>query len=976
MTQAIILSTEQAVAKGWLTLAPDIQAQMGKASESWSPEQLDSAKWYLASLGRGYRTNRYLDACLPQVSPKGKFFLSLTQRDVLYGGGAAGGKALDLSTQIPTPTGFKKLIDVLPGSQVIGRDGKPCDVIAESDIEFRDGWKLIFDDGSTAICSDDHRWLTFDIHEMASLTRRDDEWRAARRKTRKSRVTGNKSELFTASLTARNQTVLRPPTSPPPTGTVRTTAEIVATIKVRGRTSHAIPVCDSVELPPKRLPLDPYLLGCWLGDGHSDSPSMTTMDVSIAEAFIEAGFVIGSISKKGKAGKARTFYFRGGLRAKLRRLSVLRNKHVPHRYLWASKEQRLALLQGLLDTDGTCGKSGKVQFCSTKKQLAESALTLAASLGMKPTIREKRAKLYGKDCGPYWSVSFTPTMPVFRLQRKLRRQLPVQRRVVKFRYLLDAKRIHCRPMKCLVVNSSDRLFLCGRSFLPTHNSTYLLAAAIQYADVPGYSALLIRRTFKELSKGANSLMTRARRWFAPLYPHIRWSAQESSWVFRNKGGDAYLTFGYMEDEGDEIQYQSLEYDFLGVDEVTHQREHQFRYLFSRLRRNAGSDVPPRARAGTNPGGPHDGGEWVKARYVTDEYLRASQDERFKDIRLWEKRSECGDCGGTGILHKKACVYCDGVGEAVRYFLPARMQDNPFIDEAEYRRSMADVPAIERKQLEDGDWDVVREGKVFRREWLRPWIRRGNSFLLRDPLDAESIGGDSPNRPYIHNRFIDNGETLTFMTADTAYTAKSWSDYTCITIWTMSLSTYDLILRHGWMQKVETPNIMEKIKELYFGSWDRERAADFNVRPAVCDFAMIEFKSSGISIVQEARVSGADGMTIIPYDPGDRDKLARANVARKRFESGQVWFPHGNPGWLGPLVRQLLEFDGIDDSKKDDFVDCVSMAVHYVTSEHNMQRQGSTEVVTDAIPGLQLQGMPLRGTGFGAGMNGLPSVRGW
>jgi phage terminase large subunit-like protein len=606
MTQAIVLSTEQAVAAGWLKLTPDIQAQMGKAAESWSPEQYESAKWYLASLGRGYRTNRYLDACLPKVSPKGKFFLSLTQRDVLYGGGAAGGK-----------------------------------------------------------------------------------------------------------------------------------------------------------------------------------------------------------------------------------------------------------------------------------------------------------------------------------------------------------------------------------------STYLLAAAIQYADVPGYSALLMRRTFKELSKGAKSLMTRARTWFTPLYPHVRWSSQESSWVFRNKGGDSYLTFGYMEDEGDEHQYQSLEYDFLGVDEVTHQREHQFRYLFSRLRRTAGSDVPPRARAGTNPGGPHDGGEWVKARYIPAEYLRATTEERFRDIRLWEKRSECGDCGGSGVYRAKPCVYCDGTGEAVRYFLPARMEDNPFIDEGEYRRSMVDVPDVERKQLEDGDWDVVREGKVFRRDWLRPWIRRGNTFLLRHPLDDETIGGSNPNRAYEFNRAIDLGETITFMTADTAYTAKSWSDYTCITIWTMCLRTYDLLLRYGWMQKVETPNIMEKITELYRGSWDRETAADFNVRPMMCDFAMIEYKSSGISIVQEARVSGAEGLTIIPYDPaadrlcGDRrDKLARANVARKRFESGQIWIPHGNPGWLQPLLRQLLEFDGLDDTKKDDFVDCVSMAAHYVANEHNMQRQGSTEVVTDAIPGLQLQGMPLRGTGFGAGMNGMPSVRGW
>lgn len=191
-------------------------------------------------------------------------------------------------------------------------------------------------------------------------------------------------------------------------------------------------------------------------------------------------------------------------------------------------------------------------------------------------------------------------------------------------------------------------------------------AALQYVDVPGYAALLLRRTYSDLAL-PGALMDRAHEWLDAT--DASWNNETHTWAFPS---GASVSFGYLDHEGGEQRYRSSEFQFIGFDELTAFSEYQYRFLFTRLRRNAGIKVPLRMRSASNPGGP--GHEWVKARFITG-------------------------------------------GGADRPFVPARIADNPYIDQAAYRQSLALLDPVTRAQYEDGNWDIQLEGGVARREWF-------------------------------------------------------------------------------------------------------------------------------------------------------------------------------------------------------------------------------------------------------------------
>src|SRR5262249_32782214 len=162
-----------------------------------------------------------------------------------------------------------------------------------------------------------------------------------------------------------------------------TTAEILATLRhpTDGRLNHAVENCRALELPAQDLPVPPYVLGSWLGDGHSIGARMTTDD--------------------------------------LRELGVLGDKHIPMSYLRASKSQRRALLAGLLDTDGTVTTTGNRQYTSTSKRLADDVCELIVSPGYRCTVTARRVRGRTPAASPAaYTLSFTTVDEVFRLERK------------------------------------------------------------------------------------------------------------------------------------------------------------------------------------------------------------------------------------------------------------------------------------------------------------------------------------------------------------------------------------------------------------------------------------------------------------------------------------------------------------------------------------------------------------------------------
>jgi predicted phage terminase large subunit-like protein len=198
-------------------------------------------------------------------------------------------------------------------------------------------------------------------------------------------------------------------------------------------------------------------------------------------------------------------------------------------------------------------------------------------------------------------------------------------------------------------------------------SEALLMAALMYVDHPGYAALLLRRTYADLSK-PGALMSRAHDWLGGTA--ARWNDNEHTYTFPS---GAKLSFGYLDTERDKYQYQGAEYTFVGFDELTQFREADYTYLFSRLRRKAGSDIPLRMRAASNPGG--FGHDWVLQRFLVE-----------------------GETKG-------------------RPFISAFLRDNPGLDAEEYVQNLSELDPATRQQLLDGNWFAKPPGRKFRREWF-------------------------------------------------------------------------------------------------------------------------------------------------------------------------------------------------------------------------------------------------------------------
>jgi replicative DNA helicase len=164
-----------------------------------------------------------------------------------------------------------------------------------------------------------------------------------------------------------------------------------------------------------------------------------------------------------------------------------RTKHIPATYLRASIKQRLALLQGLMDTDGTVARSGGgVELCLANRELLEQARELVASLGHKPNpIYEKRIPLPDGRVAVAWRFRWTPLDPVFRLPRKAaaleavvskRRNGRATRRAI-----VDIVEVPTVPTRCIAVDSPSHLFLASDAMIPTHNTAFALGMATHAA---------------------------------------------------------------------------------------------------------------------------------------------------------------------------------------------------------------------------------------------------------------------------------------------------------------------------------------------------------------------------------------------------------------------------------------------------------------------------------------------------------------
>jgi hypothetical protein len=342
------------------------------------------------------------------------------------------GKDVALDTPLLTPSGWTTMGEIKVGDEVFDDSGKPTRVVAKSEIFYdHECFEVRTDDGASVIAGADHEWPVR-LDGLGQYKNFSKPWYPGK-------------------------------TGPKPSGGVRfkTTADLM-----KHRTKRPqLAVAPALEFPggKVRLPLNPYLLGVWLGDGHSYSGQISQSDE-------DAAWLIPEIQRLGyevTRNKAPQVFKVTRLSKQLRKLGVFKNKYIPEIYFLSNKTNRLALLQGLIDTDGHVAENGSVEFCNTNYDLARGVQRLVHSLGAKASITESRATLRGKDCGPRWRVAFY-LKDAARLPRKSERTRNGIRTPSRY---LTATPVPTVPTQCIQVENDSHCYLVGSGLMVTHNST-------------------------------------------------------------------------------------------------------------------------------------------------------------------------------------------------------------------------------------------------------------------------------------------------------------------------------------------------------------------------------------------------------------------------------------------------------------------------------------------------------------------------
>lgn len=331
-------------------------------------------------------------------------------------------KHLKITEPVLTPTGWVPIGDLRDGDLVIGRNGKPVQIIGVSPITNQHVWQVEWTDGTIVECSGSHRWTVYDRdNKLVTLTTK---------------------ELSEAP----------------------------------SYQSYATPTNDAVEFAhsmPK--PMHPYVLGMLLGDGHFKRQlSFASKTGETVEWLREFQGVDVHIEDQRHFGNSK-WVIKGPWQDQLRDLELWgklsAEKFIPQNYMFASVEDRLALLRGLYDTDGL---RSTLRFCTISKQLAEDTANLVRSLGGKASISSSRERMHSNDtthnATEYFVNFWLKDFSCHKWQTT-----PSTKRGVHRRPIASVRKTHrSAEMRCIAVAAEDNLYIT-RDYIVTHNTAARLA---------------------------------------------------------------------------------------------------------------------------------------------------------------------------------------------------------------------------------------------------------------------------------------------------------------------------------------------------------------------------------------------------------------------------------------------------------------------------------------------------------------------
>lgn len=343
------------------------------------------------------------------------------------------GEALALDTLVPSPDGWTTMGALRAGDQVFAGDGSVCRVIEAFPVLTNRPCYRMTIEGAEVIADARHKWVTSTRDERGYVGR-----------------DGYPKERYEQ---------------------VRTTEDIAKDLKCNGlwpSTNHAIRAVSITGSGSDNLPVPAYTLGYWLGDGSSRSAHITSHPEDqpfIVERIAEDGYE--TRLSLGQDRRGYTFLVKR-LSRDLRAADVIKNKRIPDEYFWASQEQRLALVQGLMDSDGTISERGQFEFSNKNPRLISGMVALLSSLGVK-------CRVVWRPSGQA-RVRGTTNLPIFSLPRKSER-IPAHRTERDWRYIQNVESVDTVDVRCIKVDSEDNTFLVTEHFIRTHNSGVLATAA-------------------------------------------------------------------------------------------------------------------------------------------------------------------------------------------------------------------------------------------------------------------------------------------------------------------------------------------------------------------------------------------------------------------------------------------------------------------------------------------------------------------
>ena len=345
------------------------------------------------------------------------------------------GKLCADSTPILTTNGWTTHGELRVGDFVFGSSGQPTPVVWTSEEDVADV-EIEFTDGERIICHENHEWTVYD--------RSVGKWRTVETNYFMETTKFGKQRQVWSAVAGKS-----------------------------GRATYQLPQRQAFVLPERDLPVDPYVLGAWLGDGKSDSAQMcyAERDRIVREVCEERGYAVSSEWTHKTTGVKYVQFGYTGLQQSLRELDLIDNKHIPAEYKLSSLQQRLALLAGLIDTDGSVDASGRVRIATVSEKLASDIEDVVRSCGWRAGRYVQEACLSSSGIqgnAPCLYISFTPDTSIpTRVERKAIAGAEDCQRAIG---IASVKRCEPEFDKCIAVAAKDGLYCVGRKMVLTHNS--------------------------------------------------------------------------------------------------------------------------------------------------------------------------------------------------------------------------------------------------------------------------------------------------------------------------------------------------------------------------------------------------------------------------------------------------------------------------------------------------------------------------